>query len=476
MADAAPTRRSSRSLPAAQTAPAETAGSSRAELRRRASETTSARPTVVWGRVADGAPAASDTAAPLSRRTRRASVESTTVPDSVADARAETATSVDASIPTPDAPIEADALAVSAASSTEPAAPAKAMSDTLDAEALQTSAMPFELLEPEFEPAAEPLRDAATTTFSSATATATDAGTADEATAEHSALDDFERAARLFSFTGENPIQSLIDSPSVRATASQTTAIHTAPHRKARGHGLRRMATASFSVGVMGLVGLLAVGMTTPAAAVAAATGNIAPASVVAPAGDVAGAGSEIQAYVAPAEVQNTAISRDDTFETGTLVEMAGVAGITQPSNSVFTNNPNCPIQWPFAVGVGMSYGFGMRDGVMHEGIDFTPGDGAHIQAIDHGVVRISTDSGGNYGVMIVIDHIVDGVLVSSRYGHMQYGSRQVQVGDTVEVGEYIGRTGDTGYSFGSHTHFEILAGGTTAIDPLPWLQQHTVC
>ena len=73
----------------------------------------------------------------------------------------------------------------------------------------------------------------------------------------------------------------------------------------------------------------------------------------------------------------------------------------------------------------------------------------------------------------VLIDHIIDGELVSSRYGHMQYGSLQVVPGQQVTVGTFIGRTGNTGRSFGAHTHFEILAGGTTPIDPLPWLREH---
>ncbi len=391
-----------------------------------------------------------------------------TAPEALAEAQAETVTSVDAVIasPSPEAAAAAETLPSSPASSTEADAPTPAMSDTLDADGLSSSAMPFELLEPEFESAPEPLPDAVTTTFSAARDESADG--------QEALLDEFERAARLFAFTGENPIQTVIDSPPVPAPAGTVHAA--ARDGKKRGPGLRRMATASFSVGVMGLVGLLAVGMTTPAAAVAAVTNTVAPASVVAPAGDVARSASAIQAYVAPAQVQNAPIQRTDTFQTGTMVDLAGVAGIANYSNSVFRNNPNCPIQWPFAVGVTMSYGFGMRDGTMHPGVDFTPGNGAHIQAIDKGVVRISTDSGGGYGVTIVIDHIVDGALVSSRYAHMQYGSRRVQVGDTVSVGQFIGLTGDTGFSFGAHTHFEILANGTTPIDPLPWLRQHATC
>ena len=93
----------------------------------------------------------------------------------------------------------------------------------------------------------------------------------------------------------------------------------------------------------------------------------------------------------------------------------------------------------------------------MHEGVDFTPGAGSPIQAIADGVVRIATNSGGAYGVTVVIDHVIDGQLVSSRYAHMQYGSLQVAVGQHVTVGTVIGRTGNTGRSFGAHTHFEIL-------------------
>ncbi|MFX7621115.1 M23 family metallopeptidase, partial [Acinetobacter baumannii] len=81
--------------------------------------------------------------------------------------------------------------------------------------------------------------------------------------------------------------------------------------------------------------------------------------------------------------------------------------------------------------------------------------EGAPIQAIADGVVRTATEDGGGYGVMIIIDHKIDGQLVSSRYAHMLHGSMQVKQGDVVHVGEVIGHTGNTGRSFGAHTHFE---------------------
>ena len=282
-------------------------------------------------------------------------------------------------------------------------------------------------------------------------------------------IDAFEAAARLFSFTGETAIQ-----PGAQSDESEapTAADHVAARRN-RGASFKRVTAASFSVGVMGIVGLLTVGLTTPADAVAAPRSADISTSVAASAGgDVAPADGEIQAYVTPTEIQSAPIQRSETYSTLTMAQIAADSGISNFSN-FFMNDPTSPIQWPFAVGVPISYGFGMRDGTMHEGADFTPGEGSPIQAIADGVVRESTDSGGAFGVHIVIDHVIDGVLVSSSYSHMLYGSRQVEVGDQVTVGTIIGHTGNTGRSFGAHTHFEILANGTTPIDPIPWLREH---
>ncbi len=224
----------------------------------------------------------------------------------------------------------------------------------------------------------------------------------------------------------------------------------------------------------MGIVGLMTVGMTTPAEAVAAASGVDLAQSVVAT-GDIRMTeveADEIQAYVAPAGLAADTLDRTESYGTTTVAELASEAGIRNFSN-LFVNDPNSAIQWPFAVGVTMSYGYGMRSGRMHEGIDFTPGAGAPIQAIADGTVRVASEAGGAYGVHVIIDHMVDGQLVSSHYAHMQYGSLQVSPGQTVGVGTILGRTGNTGRSYGAHTHFEILMNGTTAIDPMPWLREH---
>jgi murein DD-endopeptidase MepM/ murein hydrolase activator NlpD len=434
-AESAPTRRSSRSSATPTSVTAGTAGASRAELRRRKTQVAAESPAPIW--------AASELPA----------LELTEVEPTGAAL----------------APISSPAADMPAAAGsrrsrrTQPAAERGTAGD--DAAGVAPVREPvlttesFELLEPVIE-------DAPELTFDDAPEPEPliDAHTA----ATEAEIDAFEAAARLFSFTGETAIQR----PAQGDEPAAATAAHVAPRRN-RGASFKRVTATSFSVGVMGIVGLLTVGLTTPADAVAAPrsaeVGNVLAASA---GGDVAPADGEIQAYVTPTEIQSAPIQRSENYSTLTMAQLAADSGISNFSN-FFINDPNSPIQWPFAVGVPISYGFGMRDGTMHEGVDFTPGEGSPIQAIADGVVRESTDSGGAFGVHIVIDHIIDGQLVSSSYSHMLYGSRQVEVGDHVTVGQIGGHTGNTGRSFGAHTHFEILANGTTPIDPIPWLREH---
>ena len=250
---------------------------------------------------------------------------------------------------------------------------------------------------------------------------------------------------------------------------------HVAPRRVRRSKA-RKLAAAGATIGVMGIAGLLAVSMTLPAEAVAAAQGlqSTSAMSLVAPGTDVPGddaSDEEIQAYVASSDVADPNLQRSEDYSTVSLVDVAAEEGI-QYSDSLYTNDPEAEIQWPFKVGVAMSSGYGPRRGRLHAGIDLVPGNGAPIQVIADGTVRIATESGGAYGVTVYVDHVIDGELVTSHYAHMQFGSLRVKAGDKVEVGDIVGLVGNTGRSYGAHLHFEIIINGST-VDPLPWMREN---
>ncbi|MFJ4220301.1 M23 family metallopeptidase [Curtobacterium luteum] len=133
-------------------------------------------------------------------------------------------------------------------------------------------------------------------------------------------------------------------------------------------------------------------------------------------------------------------------------------------------------IRSPFPGPVQMSSGFGYRAAPcgacssLHEGLDFTPGLGTPIGAIAAGTVRVAGPY-FSYGTAVVIDHVIDGRKVATLYGHMIPGSTPLQVGDTVEAGEFIGQVGNSGVSTGAHLHLEVLLDGVTPIDPEAWLE-----
>ena len=105
-----------------------------------------------------------------------------------------------------------------------------------------------------------------------------------------------------------------------------------------------------------------------------------------------------------------------------------------------------------------------------HKGIDVVGITDKHVCAVAGGRVvtsKIVTDKSnrtwewGNF-VCILGD---DGRM----YYYCHLSKRLVSVGRRVEAGQHIGIEGNTGYSFGSHCHFEVRENGVS-IDPAPFL------
>ncbi|WP_300591483.1 M23 family metallopeptidase [Microbacterium sp.] len=127
---------------------------------------------------------------------------------------------------------------------------------------------------------------------------------------------------------------------------------------------------------------------------------------------------------------------------------------------------------YPLAGGYSKGRGFGYNPVVgcsycstNHQGYDMAQGCGATIYAAGPGRI-ITAGSFHGWGNTVRIDH--GGGLVTL-YGHMQWGSIRVSVGDAVEAGTALGAEGNTGRSFGCHLHYEVQQDGA-AIDPQPFM------
>jgi murein DD-endopeptidase MepM/ murein hydrolase activator NlpD len=123
-------------------------------------------------------------------------------------------------------------------------------------------------------------------------------------------------------------------------------------------------------------------------------------------------------------------------------------------------------VRWPT---VNFTRGRGLGDSGYHQGADLLASCGTPIYAAAAGVVRVSQESFGGYGVAITIDHVIGGQRVSTLYGHMTYGSRVVQSGESVAAGQLIGLIGSTGSSTACHVHFEVHIN-ESVVDPYAWL------
>jgi murein DD-endopeptidase MepM/ murein hydrolase activator NlpD len=123
-------------------------------------------------------------------------------------------------------------------------------------------------------------------------------------------------------------------------------------------------------------------------------------------------------------------------------------------------------VRWPL---LNFIKGRGLWDSGYHQGQDLLAPAGTPIYAAAAGVVKVSQESFGGYGVCITIDHVINGQQVSTLYGHMTYGTRMVASGQTVKAGQMIGRVGSTGSSTANHLHFEVHINGSV-VDPWAWL------
>lgn len=101
-------------------------------------------------------------------------------------------------------------------------------------------------------------------------------------------------------------------------------------------------------------------------------------------------------------------------------------------------------------------------DTQVHFGYDLASTQQAPVPAANRGVVVFAGPL-TIYGNTVVVDH---GLGLMTLYGHLSHIA--IRVGEAVERGQELGRTGTTGLATGDHLHFEVLVHGVS-VTPVEW-------
>jgi murein DD-endopeptidase MepM/ murein hydrolase activator NlpD len=143
-------------------------------------------------------------------------------------------------------------------------------------------------------------------------------------------------------------------------------------------------------------------------------------------------------------------------------------------------HHPAHPYRAPFAVGATFNVTQAFPSHVTHVtpdsryAVDFALPDGTPVYAAREGVVvNVRHDSfrGGAQTAMLDQANLImilheDGTI--GAYGHLQWDSIRVRIGQHVKRGEYIANSGNTGFTTGPHLHFAVLRNAGTAAVSVP--------
>jgi murein DD-endopeptidase MepM/ murein hydrolase activator NlpD len=107
-------------------------------------------------------------------------------------------------------------------------------------------------------------------------------------------------------------------------------------------------------------------------------------------------------------------------------------------------------------------------DRQVHLGFDLAKTANAPVTAANRGKVLFAEEL-GIYGNAVIVDH---GMGVQSLYAHLS--SFAVKPGDTVEKGQTLGTSGQTGLAGGDHLHFSMLVNGQF-VNATEWWDPHWI-
>lgn len=130
-------------------------------------------------------------------------------------------------------------------------------------------------------------------------------------------------------------------------------------------------------------------------------------------------------------------------------------------------SSPRRDLLWPVVRGLfSRGFGFVRRDEIRHRrhnGVDIVAEEGAHIRAVNDGLVVYADNGVSGYGNLLVIVH-ADGT--STFYAHCR--AIYAAPGQLVARGQVVGEVGATGLPVVAHLHFEWRRKGRP-MDPMPY-------
>ncbi|HEU4625389.1 MAG TPA: M23 family metallopeptidase [Steroidobacteraceae bacterium] len=145
--------------------------------------------------------------------------------------------------------------------------------------------------------------------------------------------------------------------------------------------------------------------------------------------------------------------------------QIAALAHSTEPKilwHGAFKQLVNTAVEGSFADQRTYVYQGKDVDHQVHLGFDLASTAMAPVTAANSGKV-VHAGWLGIYGNCVILDH---GMGLQSLYAHLS--SIGVKVGDAVNEGDTLGRSGSTGLAGGDHLHFTMLVGGH-AVTPIDW-------
>ncbi|RRR99170.1 M23 family metallopeptidase [Glycomyces terrestris] len=176
----------------------------------------------------------------------------------------------------------------------------------------------------------------------------------------------------------------------------------------------------------------------------------------------------DIAALAAEASVPETVASGGSEGATASPAGAAAAAAEApaQSERTTPVTGQDAQIRWrPMLDQITITSLFGQRWGRNHNGVDFDAETGDPVYAAYPGTVKHAGWESG-FGNLVVIDH---GDGVETYYAHNS--ALNVAPGDWVDAGAHIADAGNTGFSFGSHVHFEVHVDGQP-VEPLGYLSE----